>query len=129
MDVDLLVDTRGDNEARVLEAVATLKDGAAREIVPGEIARWIVVRIADEIVVDLMKSACGVDYCQAEAHIDQRLVDGVTIPFASPVLLWRMKKPTRREKDLPDLHFLRRWFQARGQEPPELRAGSESAPG
>ena len=31
MDVDLLVDTDGDNESRVLEAVATLPDGAARE--------------------------------------------------------------------------------------------------
>jgi hypothetical protein len=29
MDVDLLVDTSGDNESRVLEAVTTLPDGAS----------------------------------------------------------------------------------------------------
>ena len=62
MDVDLLVDTSGDNETRGLEAVATLPDRAATQIHPGEIAQWIVVRIADEIMVDLMQSACGVDY-------------------------------------------------------------------
>lgn len=118
MDVDLLVDTAGDNEARVLEAVATLPDGAARELSPGEIARWKVVRVADEIVVDLMGSACGIGYPEAESGIERRDVGGVLIPFASATLLWRMKKPTHREKDLPDLVFLRHWFEARGQTPP-----------
>jgi hypothetical protein len=120
MDIDLLVDTRGDNEARVLAAVATLPDGAARQIIPGEIAQWIVVRVADEIVVDLMHSACGIDYAQAGQSVRSIDVDGVSIPFASAELLWRTKKPTHREKDAPDLLFLREWFQARGLNPPEL---------
>lgn len=64
MDIDLLVDTSGDNESRVLEAVSTLPDGAARELQPGEIARWTVVRVGDEIVVDLMRSAGGIDYAR-----------------------------------------------------------------
>lgn len=118
MDVDLLVDTAGDNEARVLEAVAMLPDGAARELSPGEIARWKVIRVADEIVVDLMASACGIGYSEAESGIERRNVGGVLIPFASAMLLWRMKKPTHREKDLPDLVFLRQWFESRGQAPP-----------
>src|SRR4051812_28744458 len=54
MDVDLLVEVSIENERRVLDAVATLPDGAARQIEPGEIARWAVVRIGDEITVDLM---------------------------------------------------------------------------
>jgi hypothetical protein len=29
------------------------------------------------------------------------------------------EKNTRREKDAPDLYFLREWFRARGEEPPE----------
>ena len=61
MDVDLLVDTTEDNEARVLDAVATLPDGAAKQIKAGEIAQWVVIRIGDEIAVDLMQSACGID--------------------------------------------------------------------
>lgn len=120
MDIDLLVDTAGDNEARVLNAVAQLTDGAARQVTPGEIAQWTVVRVADEIVVDLMQSACGIDYSAAASAIDLRVIEGVPIPFASPELLWRMKKPTRREKDAADLLFLSEWFHARGRTPPAI---------
>ena len=35
-------------------------------------------------------------------------VDSVPIPFASPRLLWRMKGSSVRDKDAPDIHFLRR---------------------
>ncbi len=55
-----------------------------------------------------------------------REVDGVTIPFASPALLWRMKAVTHREKDEPDLLFLRQWFASRGEKPPPV---SHSDPG
>lgn len=120
MDIDLLVDTTGDNEGRVLEAVSTLPDGAARELQPGEIAQWTVVRVGDEITVDLMKSACGIDFSGAQGSSVTHKVDDVEIPFATAELLWRMKKPTGREKDLPDLQFLREWFRARGTHPPEL---------
>jgi hypothetical protein len=120
MDIDLLVDTQGDNESRVLEAVCTLPDGAARGLKPGEIAEWTVVRVGDEIVVDLMASACGMDYTAARTGIIIRDLEGVPVPFASAELLWRMKKPTQREKDAADLLFLREWFRARGSEPPQL---------
>lgn len=119
MDIDLLVDTDGDNESRVLEALSTLPDGAARELKPGDIAQWTVIRVGDEIVVDLMRSACGVDYAAARQGIQTHAIDGVEIPFASAELLWRMKKPTHREKDIPDLLFLREWFRARGRQPSE----------
>ncbi len=49
-----------------------------------------------------------------------REVQGVPIPFASPRLLWRMKKPTMREKDAGDLAFLREYFRQAGEEPPEI---------
>lgn len=120
MGIDLLVDTQGDNERRVLEAVATLPDGAAKELQPGEIAQWCVVRVGDEIVVDLMRSACGVDYSAAQGHVVIHDLDGVKAPFASADLLWRMKKRTHREKDLPDLRFLAEWFGARGEQPPSV---------
>jgi predicted nucleotidyltransferase len=119
MDVDLLIDTSPDNEARVFKALESLPDKAVRELDAGDVGRYTVVRVADEIIVDLMKSACGIDYAEASTDIEYRTVDGVRIPFASPRMLWRMKKPTNRAKDAPDLEFLRYWFEARGETPPE----------
>ena len=75
--------------------------------------------IADEIVVDLMHSASGVDYAGAEKDIVIRDVGGVSIPFASPELLWRMKRTTHREKDKLDLVFLRQVIEAAGGKVPE----------
>jgi hypothetical protein len=81
IDIDLLVDTSGDNEARVLDAVATLPDGAARQIQPGDVAKWNIVRIADEIVVDLMRSACAIEYDAAKPKSYIEKLDDVEVRF------------------------------------------------
>jgi hypothetical protein len=118
MDVDLLVAADRENEARVFDALATLSDNAVRELQAGELELYTVIRVADEIVVDLMRSAGGIDYAAAAADLVVADVDGVPIPFASPRLLWRMKVITQREKDAGDLVFLRHWFAERGEAPP-----------
>ncbi len=120
VDIDLLMATDEDNEARVVDALATLPDSAVRELAPGEVSKYTVVRVADEIVVDLMKSAGGIDYDAALPEVVTVDVDGVLIPFASPRLLWRMKSVTGREKDAADLIFLRQWFAARRETPPPV---------
>jgi sirohydrochlorin ferrochelatase len=117
MDVDLLIADDRDNQVRVFDALATLPDQAARELRPGELQQYTVVRVADEIVVDLMARAGGIDYAEAAADVAVREVDGVPIPFASPRLLWRMKTVTGRAKDAGDLVFLRHWFAERGETP------------
>ena len=90
-----------DESPRRLRALMPLPDQAVREIKPGEIAEFGVVRVADEILVDLMKSGCGVDYADAIRDAVYWEIEGVRIPFASPRTLWRVKQ-TRREKDIPD---------------------------
>ena len=120
MDVDLLIDTTPENESSVFDALATLPDQAVRELEAGDVARYVVVRVADEIVVDLMGSACGIDFQEASSEIDVHTIDGVPIPFASPQLLWRMKAPTRREKDASDLVFLEHLHRSKGIDPPRL---------
>jgi hypothetical protein len=118
MDVDLLVATDAENEAKLFDALGTLPDRAVRELQPGELRQYGVVRIADEILVDLMQSAGGIEYVEAAQDVVTRDIGGVAIPFASPRLLWRMKIVTHREKDAADLIFLRYWFSARGERPP-----------
>lgn len=110
MDVDLLMSVDPQNEARVFQALATLPDKAVLELKPGEVSKYTVVRVADEITIDLMQSASGINYEEAAKDIVIRRVQDVDIPFASPRLLWRMKKNTYREKDLPDLLFLRQQY-------------------
>ncbi|PZR78119.1 MAG: hypothetical protein DLM52_03310 [Chthoniobacterales bacterium] len=119
-DVDLLIDTSLENEALVYKALEILPDKAVLELKPGEVSQYGVVRVGDEIMVDLMKSACGIAYEEAAGEIITREVQGVTIPFASPRLLWRTKKPTRRAKDVDDLLFLQDHFRERGEEPPQV---------
>ncbi len=118
-DVDLVVDPDLENEAKVFAALATLPDGCVRELEPGEVGKHTVVRVADEILVDLMARASGIDYSEAVESVIVHEIDGVAIPFASPALLWRMKRRANREKDRGDLQFLRMWFDARGLTPPE----------
>lgn len=117
-DIDLVLATDLENEALVYRALEVLPDKAVRELRPGEVAQYIVVRVADEVVVDLMRSASGIDYAEAAPEIVIRKVQGVSIPFASPRLLWRMKVHTHRAKDAGDLVFLREYFASQGQEPP-----------
>lgn len=110
MDIDYVIETSLENEALVYAALESLPDQAVKELGPGEVSRYTVVRVADEIVVDLMASASGIGYDEAILDSIVRMIDGVPIPFASPRLLWRMKEKTYREKDAPDLLFLRQQY-------------------
>ena len=120
MDVDLMVAADLENEAKVFSALATLPDKSVLELQPGELQKHNVIRIGDEILVDLLRSAGGIEYAEAAKDVVIREVDGVPIPFASPRLLWRMKAVTHREKDNDDLLFLREWFAERGEQPPQV---------
>jgi hypothetical protein len=108
-----------DKDALVYKALEILPDKAVRELQPGETSRYGVLRVGDGITVDLMKSAFGIEYAEAVKEIVVREVEGVPIPFASPRLLWRTKKPSRRPKDAEDLMFLEHYFREHGQEPPD----------
>ena len=104
-DIDLLVDASPDNFDRIREALSVLPDQAVRDVQPTDLDRYVVVRVADEVVVDLMKSACGVEYAEAIEAVETAVIQGVEVPFASPELLLRLKR-TAREKDAVDRQFL-----------------------
>ena len=104
-DVDLLVDASPENFEKIRTAMMTLPDQAIREVRTGELDQYMVIRVGDEFVVDLMKAACGIEYAEASRQVTTLTIQGVTIPFASPQLLWRMKQ-THRDKDNLDRLFL-----------------------
>jgi len=106
-DIDLLVDASVDNVQRLKRALAVLPDNAIALISDDEVDKYRVVRIADEIVVDLLKDACGVDYARAsDGGIEIKTVEGVPIPIGSKQLLIETKQ-TVRPSDAADVGFLR----------------------
>lgn len=106
-DIDLLYEDSLENQARVKKALEILPDKAVLELANDDLRNWVVVRVADEVVVDLMAFACGVSYAEAEPEIQVIQLQGVPVPFASPALLLRTKQ-THREKDAEDRFFLER---------------------
>ena len=106
-DIDLLVEGSLDNQARIKKALEILPDKAVRELGDDDLRNYVVVRVADDVLVDLMLAACGIGYEECSGEIETVVVQGVSIPFASPRLLLRMKQ-THREKDELDRKFLER---------------------
>jgi hypothetical protein len=56
-DIDYLVDPSPANIARIKTALGVLADNAAAEIETDDVARYKVVRVADEVIVDLIGKA------------------------------------------------------------------------
>jgi hypothetical protein len=61
----LIVAANAENEAKIFSALSTLPDNAVRELQPGELEQYNVIRVGDEILVGLMRSAGGIDYAEA----------------------------------------------------------------
>lgn len=106
-DIDLLIDVDPENQSRIKKALEILPDKAIRELGDQDFRDYIVVRVSDEILVDVMTAACGVDFQEASGGIEVANVQGVSVPFATPELLLRMKQ-TYREDDVADRIFLHR---------------------
>jgi len=115
-DIDLLVDASPANFAKIQKAMLALPDGAVREVQPGDLDQYVVIRVGDEFVVDLMKAACGIEYAEASKSISWVMIREVKIPFASPKLLLRLKQ-THRDKDAMDRAYLRELLRKQEQKP------------
>ncbi|MDA7822593.1 hypothetical protein N9A58_03290 [Opitutales bacterium] len=106
-DIDLLVDKVASNISLLKKALSILPDNAIRDVLDSDVEKYEVVRVADEVVVDFMGSACGIDFKSAESQIEWHELEGVKIPFASAELMLKTKQ-TLREKDEIDRLYLRR---------------------
>ncbi len=104
-DIDRLVDDSPENVARVKRALGVLADNAAAALDDTDVREHVVVRVADEILVDLMGRACGLAYAEVAADAETRDLDRVPVPVASPATLIRTKQ-TARPQDALDRAFL-----------------------
>ena len=109
LDIDLLIARDRANQLLVRQALEILPDKAVRELAPDEdLASWVVVRVNDEITVDLMTEASGIRFEEAAAEIEWVELAGERIPFASARLMLRFKRGSVRDKDVIDRKFLER---------------------
>jgi hypothetical protein len=104
-DIDLLVDPGPDNIARLKVALSVLEDNAAREIEAHDLERYSVVRVADEVMVDLLRAACGVTWAEAQASARKVDIDGTPVLVADKATLIRTKQ-TARPSDAADCAWL-----------------------
>lgn len=65
MEVDILVPEDLENHARVIAALSELEDHAAAELTPQDLAENVVVKIADEVELDVSTRAWKVSYADA----------------------------------------------------------------
>ncbi|HEX9688021.1 MAG TPA: nucleotidyltransferase [Thermoanaerobaculia bacterium] len=106
-DIDLLIDPSEENIRRLKRALATLPDNAVALVADDDVGKYRVVRVADEVVIDLMAEACGISYEEALAQgVENRQLSDVTIPIAKKEILIRTKD-TLRDSDRSDVGFLR----------------------
>jgi hypothetical protein len=104
-DIDLLIAREKWNQQLIKQAMAILPDRAIEELGDEDISDWVVVRVNDEITVDLMSEASGISYTEAETEIEWVDIQDVRIPFASAALMLRFKQGDR-DKDRMDRAFL-----------------------
>ena len=105
-DVDILVEDSVENFAKIIAGLSELEDHAAAELTPKDIAENVVVKIADEVEVDVSRQAWQVSYADAITTAEEVVIDGVRVPFLSLEMLIK-SKTTYRVQDRADLLRLR----------------------
>jgi hypothetical protein len=104
-DIDLLIARDLANQTLVKRALEILPDRAIRELGDEDLAQWVVVRVNDDITIDLMTETCGLRYEDAVGGIETEEIEGVRIPVAGAQLMLKMKQ-SPREKDVVDRNLL-----------------------
>jgi hypothetical protein len=107
MDVDILIPEDVENHACVIAALAELEDHAAAELTPQDFVENIVVKIADEVEVDVSTRAWKVTYADAIGRSLKTSIQGVEVPYLDLQTLIESKR-TERDQDKVDIERLRR---------------------
>jgi hypothetical protein len=105
MDVDILIPEDLENHARVIAALSSLKEHAAAELTPQDFVDNVVVKIADEVEVDVSTRAWKVSYADAAGTSLKTIIQDVEIPYVDLETLIATKR-THRGQDQVDIQHL-----------------------
>jgi len=105
MDVDILIPEDLENHTRVIAALSELEDHAAAELTPQDLVENLVVKIADEVEVDVSTRAWKVSYANAIGTSLKATIQGVKVSYVDLQTLIKSKS-TQREQDKVDVQRL-----------------------
>jgi hypothetical protein len=106
LDVDILIPEDLENHARIIAALSELEDHAAAELTPQDLVENLVVKIADEVEVDVSTRAWKVSYVDAIGTALKTTIEGVEVPYVDLQTLIQSKS-TERGQDKVDVQRLR----------------------
>lgn len=106
-DVDILIEDSTENFQRVIAALSELEDHAAAELTPKDLAENVIVKVADEVEVDISRTAWKVSYADAQNDVQRVQLNRVEVPYAGLRTLIATKE-TECEQDRIDVEKLRR---------------------
>jgi hypothetical protein len=81
--IDLLVDEAPENVARMRHGLSILADNAAAEVADSDVRDHTVVRVVDEVIIDLMGRAGGLSYADVAADMEWHDLAGVRVPASA----------------------------------------------
>jgi hypothetical protein len=105
MDVDILVPEDLENHSRIIDALSNLQEHAAAELTPQDFVDNVVVKIADEVEVDVSTRAWKVSYADAAGTSLKTTIHDVEIPYVDLETLIATKR-TDRGQDQVDIQQL-----------------------
>lgn len=104
-DIDLLLPRGADKAKPVIKALLILEDRQSANLDPAWFDEGDTIRLADEVVVDLMFTACGETFESLRSCMKQIHIDGIPVKTLTLEGLLKTKQ-TVREKDLMDRQIL-----------------------
>lgn len=104
-DVDLLIPEDLENHIRVIAALSELEDHSAAELTPQDFVENVVVKIADEVEVDVSLRAWKISYADAVLSALTTTIQGVSIFYVDLRTLIESKR-TPRSQDQVDIQHL-----------------------
>jgi predicted nucleotidyltransferase len=110
-DIDILMAPDREQGPRVVKALLVLREGVSSGIDPAWFEEGENIRVADEIIVDLMFNACGETTETLSRYAETVDLDGVPVRTLSLEGLLRTKQ-TMRDKDVMDRAVLQRAIDA-----------------
>jgi len=110
-DIDILVPPDKKEGEKIVRALLVLSDKSAKKIDLSWFTEKETIRLADEVVVDIIFNACGETYDSLKKYSETIEFDGIPIKTVNLEGLLLTKKLSYRSKDIPDAEILKQALQ------------------